>query len=280
MSAESFFAEAVRYAADGSLTVNTKGNVSFLGVDLREYLSAPRLPPDLSGWTFDGISPLGGPRSRGCDALRASLLAQGYDRIAARIPDYHVCDFWNPPNAFQRLAVPNEAFGLTATQGKELVENITQMQNAQWQTQIGTSFGARYFGEADRIPPYSFVANVRVLADLDRQFAIFPFTARSYYDPETGKKRKEPQALTANDGVHAVYETAWNTWTDENITRAWTFWAAEAIRAMKKLGFQPVVPIDPLPDDGLGPFGGISAGMKAASSWASQSNQVSPVGPR
>lgn len=209
-----------------------------------------------TGWSLEGRSSYGAPRSKRVDELKAELREKGYTEIANKIPTYHCIAFWlNEPFPATihlnqnkvKFALSN--FGvfapiLTDFEEQQLQDNIFQtllfrvpfyLQNPgvdppsqEYRGEKGKDGFVKvgYNNQPDFSP--SLPPNYKNLVALDQihipgetHFQEFKRT----HDKDWWSDYKiAPVPNTARED-HFVYTPWWEGKTDENVGRYWRNWA-------------------------------------------------------
>lgn len=209
-------------------------------------------PLVVGGWIFDGASPIGAPKSAGCEALRRELIASGGKRFADKIPVHHVICWWAPPVQTTSFAVLDQGrfrrptdtspWPLTQLQWDSIVDNLWSYNNLLYgagAVEGGSAYTARlraaYRGEPGVI---GFVA--QAIEDSRRQGGLpaavamwrpNPFEVcvyeRQYALDAAGNAVPEYYTIvrTADLPDHCVYDRWWDGRTDEAVTRYYRAWA-------------------------------------------------------
>lgn len=221
-------------------------------LDGTEALDVGTLDPYPSGWIFDGTSPIGAPKSRGVEALRAELLAvEGGARFAAKLPVYHIIRWWTGPSQVFSHAVQDVGrfelpanvsnWPLTSANWDNIIDNIVSYHNQLFAFAIGgTNYTQRlrdqYRGQLDHPHKWNLAAAIAAKQVGGLDTAINLWQANSYmayvynrvpYEAGPGQQSTQFLSVRTEQALpdHCIYDVWWNGLTDEAVTNYYREWA-------------------------------------------------------
>lgn len=209
-----------------------------------------------TGWSHDGASRFGAPRSKRVEDLRDELKQKGYNRLAELLPKYHCIAFWLKQPVpetinlnLNKLRVAISDFGSFAPMISDenedaLVDNIVnavQFRLPFWLQNPGTDPAkTEYRGQRGRdgfvkvgpndqpdFSPSLSGPNYRTLLDAGEIYLPGEISFQMYKrtsDFWSGEYKTEviPNTVELD---HYVYTAWWAGVTDENVGRFWRNWA-------------------------------------------------------
>jgi len=220
----------------------------------QEVVAPPTVAPIYdaqTGWAVNAPSEIGGLRSKRVDATIQEAINAGYPEAAAMVPKYHLGHFWAAPSTIfgwatpdpARFAMPlNNSYGsLTQNQLEQIQDNLMANDNSMF-TLIGMSTGGNgsnmYRGEKGSAHGFAPVNVTTGEVDFspanppgyvpNKLETVFP---RNYVTATKYSRSYAPGNLNAWTRVvgkeypdHYIYDSWWNTQTDEHVNRFWRSW--------------------------------------------------------
>lgn len=239
--------EIINLWRSGNLSLKVSNNhISIIedGVDHMSNAQAPEYNNE-TGWATNVASDIGGLRSKRVDATILETKSLGYEDAAAKIPQLHICHFWAAPSTIfgwatpdpTRFSLPQSDVGLTQEELNQIQDNLMALDV--WTAGISATFGlngsTNYRGERGK----SGFAPVNVsTSEVDFSPANPPGYVPNRLETAFPQQlvAAKYQRVYANDGhtwnrklvqehpEQFVYDSYWDTRTDENVNRYWRNW--------------------------------------------------------
>lgn len=205
--------------------------------------------PHASGWDFPHATIVGGLQSAAVEATRVELIGAGFEKIATRIPRFHVGQFWHDPDQLAlefatsdptRFSLPKsdaEAHGLTLQQLEQIQDNVEVLDGLLFvRSTMGPHFteyrgerGKSGFAPVDRstdevdfspAPAPDYRPDV-VDAHWPQGAPVYSYARVPNVDRfgnPRGNYKRVQQGLFAD---HWVYSVGWDLRDDANVNRFW-----------------------------------------------------------